>query len=46
MEREAIQLVKDFTAKHACEQVDFYTVMVVEDQQTFESLIQHLKNAF
>ena len=45
-EREAIQLVKDFTAEHACNEVEFYMGMVADDQQTFEGLIQHLKNAF
>ena len=45
-QREAIQLVKDFTAEHACNKVEFYMGMVVDDQQTFEGLIQHLKNAF
>ena len=46
MDRETIQLVKDFTAEHAHNEVEFYMGMVVEDQQTFESLMQHLKNAF
>ena len=41
-----MQLVKDFTAEHACEEVEFYMGMVMEEQQTFEGLIQHLKNAF
>ena len=45
-EREAIQLVKDFTAEHACNEVEFYMGMVADDQQTFEGLVQHLKNAF
>ena len=45
-EREAMQLIKDFTAEHACDKVEFYMGMVAEDQQTFEGLIQHLKNAF
>ena len=45
-EREAMQLIKDFAAEHACDQVEFYMGMVVEDQQTFEHLIQPLKNAF
>ena len=46
IEREAMQLVKDFTAEHACNEVVFYMGMVMEDQQNFEGLIQHLKNAF
>ena len=45
-EREAMQLVKDFTAERARDEVEFYMGMVVDDQQTFEGLIQHLKNAF
>ena len=45
-EREAIQLVTDFTAEHVCKKVEFYMGMVADDQQTFEGLIQHLKNAF
>ena len=45
-QREAIQLVKDFTAEHAHDEVEFYMGMVVDDQQTFEGLVQHLKNAF
>ena len=45
-QREAIQLVKDFTAEHARDKVEFYMGMVTDDQQTFEGLIQHLKNAF
>ena len=45
-QREAMQLIKDFTAEHACNEVEFYMGMVVDEQQTFEGLIQHLKNAF
>ena len=45
-EREAMQLVKDFTAEHARDKVEFYMGMVVDEQQTFEGLMQHLKNAF
>ena len=45
-EREAMQLVKDFTAECACNKVEFYMGMVVDEQQTFEGLVQHLKNAF
>ena len=42
-QREAMQLIKDFTT---CNEVEFYMGMVIEEQQTFEGLIQHLKNAF
>ena len=46
IQREAMQLIKDFTADHAHNEVEFYMGMVTEEQQTFEGLIQHLKNAF
>ena len=29
-----------------CNEVEFYMGMVAEEQQTFEGLVQHLKNAF
>ena len=45
-ERDAMQLIKDFTAEQAHNEVELYMEMVVEDQQTFEGLIQHLMNAF
>ena len=45
-EREAMQLVKDFTAERAHDEVKFYMGMVADEQQTFEGFIQHLKNAF
>ena len=45
-EREAMQPIKDFTAEHAHNEVQFYMGMVTEDQQTFEGLVQHLMNAF
>ena len=41
-----MQLIQDFTAEHACNEVEFYMGMVMEEQQTFEGLIQYLKNAF
>ena len=44
--REAIQMIKDFTGESACDEVEFYMEMVAEDEQTFEGLMQHLKNAF
>ena len=37
--------MKDFMAEHVCNKVMFYIGMVVEDEQTFEGLIRHLKNA-
>ena len=45
-EREAIQLVKDFTAERAHNEVEFYMGMIMDDQQTFDGLVNHLKNAF
>ena len=45
-EREAIQLVKDFTAERAHDEVEFYMGMIADDQQTFDGLVNHLKNAF
>ena len=45
-EREAIQLVKDFTAERACNEVEFYMGMTADDQKTFDGLVNHLKNAF
>ena len=46
MEREAIQLVKDFTAQCAYHEVECYMGMVAEDHQTFEGIVQYLKNTF
>ena len=45
-QREAMQLIKDFTADCAHNEVEFYMEMVMEEQQIFEGLVQHLKNAF
>ena len=45
-ERETIQLVKDFTAECACDEVEFYMHMAMEDQQTFSGLVDCLKSAF
>ena len=45
-EREAIQLVKDFTAERACNEVEFYMGMIADGQQAFNGLVNHLKNAF
>ena len=35
-EREAIQLVKDFTTERAHDEVGFYMGMITDDQQSFE----------
>ena len=43
-QREAIKLVKDFTAECVCDEV--FMGMVGEDQQAFEGLMNHLKSAF
>ena len=45
MQREAIQLVKGFTAEHAHDQVEFYMGMMAEEDQSFEGLIDHLCDA-
>ena len=45
-EREAIQLVKDFTAERAHDEVEFYRGMIVDEQQSFDGLVNYLKNAF
>ena len=44
--REAIQLVKNFTAERARDEVEFYKGMIVDDQQSFDGLVNHLKHAF
>ena len=41
-----MQLVKDFTAECTHDKVEFFMGMVADEQQTFEGLMQHLKNAF
>ena len=45
-EREAIQLVKDFTADRARDEVEFYMGMIADEQQSFDGLVNHLKHAF
>ena len=45
-EREAIQLVKDFTVERAHNEVEFYMGMTTDNQETFSGLVNHLKNAF
>ena len=45
-QREAIQLVKDFTVEHAWDEVEFYISMVAEEDQSFRGLIDHLHDAF
>ena len=45
-ERDDIQLVKDFTAERACNEVEFYMGMITDEQRSFDGLVNHLKNAF
>ena len=45
-QREAIQLVKDFTTEHAQDEVEFYIGMMAEEVQSFKDLIDHLHDAF
>ena len=45
-ERDTIQLVKDFTAERTHNEVEFYMGMIMDDQQTFDGLVNHLRNAF
>ena len=45
-QREALQLMKDFTSEHACDEVGFYMGMVMEEQQTFEGLINIFRILF
>ena len=46
LQREAIQLVKDFTTEHAWDEVEFYMVMMAEEDQSFKGLIDHLHDTF
>ena len=46
IQREAIQLVKDFTMECAQDEVEFYMGMVMEEDQSFEGLVEHLQDAF
>ena len=45
-QREAIQLVKDFTAEHAWDEVESYLGLFIEEDQSFEGLVEHLQDAF
>ena len=45
-QREAVQLVKDFTAEHARNEVEFCMGLVAKEEQSFEGLIDHLHDAF
>ena len=45
-EREAIQLVKDFTVERAHDEVEFYMGMIADDQKSFDGLMNHVKHAF
>ena len=39
-------MIKDFTAEHACNEVEFYMGMVAEEQQTFKRPCATFKYAF
>ena len=41
-QREAILLVRDFITEHAQDEVQFYMGMVVEEEQSFKGLVEHL----
>ena len=45
-QREAIQLVKDFTMECAWDEVELYMGMVAKEDQSFKGLIDHLHDAF
>ena len=45
-ETEATLLMKDFTAECACNEVEFYMGMVVEDQQTLKALFNISRTLF
>ena len=45
-QREAIQLVKDFTMECARDEVEFYMGMMAEEDQSFQGLIDYLHDAF
>ena len=45
-ERGAIQLVKDFTAERVHDEVEFYMGMIMDDQLTFDGLVNYLKVYF
>ena len=45
-QREAIQVVKDFTTEHAWDEVEFYMGLVAKDDQSFKGLIDHLHDVF
>ena len=45
-QREAMQLVKDFTVEHAQDEVEFYMAMIAEEDQSLKGLIDHIHDAF
>ena len=46
MQKEPIQLVKDFTVECAWDEVEFYIGMMAEEDQSFVGLNDHLHDAF
>ena len=45
-QRKAKQLIKDFTAEHTHNKLEFYMGMVAEEEKTFEGPANHLRSAF
>ena len=45
-QREAIQLVKDYTSEQARSEVEYYLGLTPEEEQSFQGLIDHLSLAF
>ena len=43
---EAIQLVKDYTSEQARSEVEYYLGLTLEEEQSFQGLIDHLSLAF
>ena len=44
-QRDTIQLVTDFTTECSQDEVEFYMGMVMEEDQSFRGLIEHLRDA-
>ena len=45
-QREAIQLVKDYTSEQARSEVEYYLGLTPEEEQSFQGLMDHLSLAF
>ena len=46
MQIQAIQLIKDFTTECVNGEVEIYMGMVMEEEQMFKGLINHIKSTF